>query len=105
MVVFLVSNSAVLWKMQHAVSCAVHVLVFIVTPCLLYVILQSDGKAKAPCFFGKKMPPVCSWRIVSMVLPDHKVAIPKAVQTLLSLFKSYHNQGSEYALQTEDSHL
>ena len=58
-------------------SCAVYVLVFIVTPCLFYVILQSDGKAKAPCFCGKKMPPVCSWRTVTMVLPDHKVAITK----------------------------
>ena len=59
------------------VSCAIHVLVFIVTPCLFYAVLQSDGKAKAPCFCGKKMPTVCSWRTVTMVLPDHKVAITK----------------------------
>ena len=43
----------------------------------IYVILQSGGKTKAPCFCGKKMPPVCSWRTVTMVLPDHKVAITK----------------------------
>ena len=47
----------------------------IVKPCLFYVILQSDGRAKAPCFCGKKMPPVGSWRTVTMVLPDHQVAI------------------------------
>ena len=38
------------------------------------------------------------------VLPDHKVAITKTVQTLLSLFKSYY-QGREYALQSEDLRL
>ena len=82
MVVFLVSVHSEFKQCcaleDATVSCAVHVLVvFIVTPCLFYVILQADGKAKAPCFCGKKMPPVFSWRTVTMVLLDHKVVITK----------------------------
>ena len=53
-------------------------LVFIVTPCLFYVILESDGKTKAPCFCGKKMPPVCSWRSVTI----QKLLSRKGVRSL-----------------------
>ena len=37
-----------------------------------------------------------------MVLPDHKVAITKTVQTLLSVI--IQNEGRKYALQSKDSY-
>ena len=86
------------------VSCAIHMLVFIVTPCLFYVILQSDGKAKAPCFLWQKDAAGLLVENRNHGLARSQSGNNKTVQTLLSVFKSYY-QRSENVLQSEDSHL